>query len=156
MIKTNIQDVTATFLLKKDPVFQDIFNFLRTSKINNIQVGKHNITDQIKANVQEYTTKAENNGRWESHKKFVDLQFILSGKEHIRVARNTELEVIDNQLEQKDALYYQNKSLDVSTELLCPNDMIMLFPEDAHMACLTILKPELVKKIVVKIPTEFF
>jgi YhcH/YjgK/YiaL family protein len=60
------------------------FNFLRAAN-NAIADGRHVITgDSVYANVMSYVTKPAMDGTHEVHRRYVDVQFLLSGEEIIR------------------------------------------------------------------------
>lgn len=49
--------------------------------------GHYEISTDIYANIDCYTTKAEGEGKLESHKKYIDIQLLLDGKTSIRLVR---------------------------------------------------------------------
>ncbi len=50
-------------------------------------VGKYELEGGAYVSVQEYTTKARSEAKYEAHKKFIDIQLILSGRELIAELR---------------------------------------------------------------------
>ncbi|PRO93540.1 DUF386 domain-containing protein [Lactiplantibacillus pentosus] len=155
MIFSNLQDTTAKSLQENNSLDR-VFEFLNDKKLKALSVGKYNLTDTIFAKVQEYSTKKEEKGRWESHKKYADFQYIISGTEFIKVTKNSQLSVKSNELEAKDALYYEKFQGPSSQIKLGPDDFVILFPEDAHEACLNVEGSVDVKKAVIKIPIDYF
>ena len=55
------------------------------NKAEGAAVGKYDLENGAYVSVQEYTTKARSEAKYEAHKKFIDIQMILSGKELIAV-----------------------------------------------------------------------
>ncbi len=59
-----------------------------TATLEQLPLGRLEIDgDKVFALVQEYETRAFNKEMWEAHKKYYDIQFIVSGEEKIMFAR---------------------------------------------------------------------
>lgn len=155
MIYANINDSTTDFISKNSSIGQ-IIDFIKNNDLATLTIGAHDVTQTIRANVQEYLTKPENEGRWESHKQFIDFQFIISGEEFIKVINKKNLTVKTNALVEKDALYYEKYTGKTTDMLLQAGDYLLLTPEDAHEACLNVQKQVSVKKAVIKLPVNEF
>jgi YhcH/YjgK/YiaL family protein len=151
MITGHVQSHTAQFITHQ-PGFSQVKDFLDSHDLANLTVGRHELPDGIIANVQSYQTKTEEDGRWESHQKHIDYQFIVSGMEYIRVADAKTLTIKQDRLAEKDALYYEHYQGPATQILLHPNEFAIMFPEDAHEACLNVARQVTVEKIVFKIP----
>jgi biofilm protein TabA len=105
--------------------------------------------DKIFALHQSYTTKAITEGRFEAHKRFIDLQYIIKGTELIRIAPLKEGQITLPYNKEKDIEFYQ---LHEGTNLLMKPGMVaILYPDDLHAPCLTKDKPALVHKVVIKV-----
>lgn len=155
MIYANVDDSTTDFISKNSSINQ-IIDFIKSNNLVDFTIGAHGITPTIRANIQEYLTKAEADGRWESHKKFIDFQFIISGEEFIKVTNKKNLTVKTNALAEKDALYYEKYTGKTTNVLLQTGDYLLLTPDDAHEACLNVHKQVSVKKAVIKLPVSEF
>ncbi len=98
---------------------------------------------------QLYTTKGPDGRLYESHREYVDVQFVLEGSETIRVVDVGGLTVATEYNPENDAaLYDLADGTDVKLE---SGDFVVLFPHDAHVPQLTSSEPSDVKKIVVKV-----
>jgi biofilm protein TabA len=101
---------------------------------------------------QSYLTKPLSEGRYEAHKRFIDLQYIQTGTELIRVAPRLE-GIEDNATEpydsKRDLEFFQ--LTEGSTLLMKPGMVAILYPEDLHAPCLANGKLALVQKVVVKV-----
>lgn len=153
MIVANLASKNAAWLAEST-AFKPVLNFLQETDLTSLSLGRHDITADIYANVQEYNTKAEADGRWESHVQYVDFQFIQSGTEYVRVHPASALTVKTNALAEKDAYYYEKHSGKATDILLKANDFAILFPEDAHEACLNVDQVTPVRKLVIKVPVK--
>ena len=106
----------------------------------------------IKVMVSAYVTKPRDDGIFESHRKFIDIQYLLKGREIIRWAPVKGLPVKSRYDAKKDiALYkYSGESIPLSIK---KGVFAVFFPEDAHNPGLAFRSVSCrVKKIVVKIP----
>ena len=101
---------------------------------------------------QVYLTKPASEGRWESHRAYIDIQAVAEGSEIMGVCDVGSLVVDEDLTPAKDLLFY--KTSDAGSRLLVgPGEAAIFFPADAHMPCLrTASGPALVRKSVVKVP----
>lgn len=71
-----------------DPKFKKAFEFLRTADLAALPLGNTPIDgDEVFANVQAYTTLPDADAPFESHEKYFDLQFVVSGEERLATRR---------------------------------------------------------------------
>ena len=103
--------------------------------------------DALFALVQEYTSKPVDQGIWEAHRRYIDVQYIVSGREQIFYAP---IECLQPGIyvPEKDFLPLSGSgsSLEITAGFF-----VVFYPEDAHMPGLALTLPEPVKKVVVKV-----
>ena len=133
--------------------FEEAFRFLSRDDLGALPTGRYDINDDaVFALVQTYDTRPPLPRRLETHKKYVDVQFLVSGLETIGLAPLHGLTVTDRYDVVKDAAFY---TADEVTEIpLRTRHFMILFPHEAHQPCLHPslgAKPVAVKKIVVKV-----
>jgi YhcH/YjgK/YiaL family protein len=128
--------------------FQRAFAFLRRSDLSALPVGTHELDGQrIYALVQEYQTKRADEGKWEAHRKYIDVQFIVSGRERFGFAQVNRMPA---------GAYDEAKDMErptgegAFTELRA-GEFIILWPGEPHMPGMALVEPAAVKKVVVKI-----
>lgn len=103
--------------------------------------------------VDEYDSKPETDGRFEAHRMYLDIQYVVSGREWIgcRELEGLKLETPYNA--QKDIEFYLRAEpmtrIDMEAATFC-----ILWPHEAHMPCRMFDKPEPVTKIVIKVKVE--
>lgn len=139
----------------KDPVIRKCIDFIKENGGAEIAPGKHFLENSdIYVNVSEYTTRQMEDSGWEAHKKYADLQVLLTGEERIMVA---DLEKM-NQGAYNEASDYLECSGEMNGAVKVDKDTcVLLLPEDAHMPNVCIdRKPMAVKKAVCKIPVHYF
>ncbi len=109
---------------------------------------------KLRASVSTYDTKSAEGSFFEAHKKYIDLQYIADGEENIGWAYlDNNLKPTDEFDAEKDIGFFDG---DCGSWITVKKDsFVILFPEDAHMPCIsTTDKPESVTKIVFKILCE--
>ena len=115
-------------------------------------VGVYHINQQVKAIVSEYETKLENEHGYEAHKKYIDIQYLLSGEEQIACLPIERLKEVKPYNEENDAAFYAaDPSRQPSYFSLLPGYFAIFYPQDGHMPCLCVNEAKVVKKVVVKV-----
>ncbi len=112
--------------------------------------GHYEITTGVYANIDCYTTKLA--GKLESHKKYIDIQILLSGEERLDYTDTTDLIVSEQYNPEKDIMFYEHPDTFLNSVRLCYGNFIMLYPHEAHQPQMALIEPQQVKKVVVKIP----
>ena len=122
--------------------------------VRDVAPGKYEVRgDDIFYIVDEYETKPVEEGRLEIHRKYLDIQYIVSGSECIGyapLAGLTEETPYDG--ERDLAFYHYEPSM--SKLIFKQGSFAIFWPNEAHMPGRSIESPEKIKKIVVKIRME--
>ena len=125
------------------------FEFLSTQDLENLEVGRYELdSDNLFVLIQEYTGKKEDDGKCEAHKKYIDIQYIISGVEKIGYAPIDTMKVIDPYNEAKDRFFVK---FDGSYNILNKDMFAIYFPQDGHMPGIEVIPGTTIKKAVVKI-----
>lgn len=120
--------------------------------VENDPIGKTVDSDQMYHIVQCYDSKPFEQTKWESHKKYIDIQYIISGLERIDTAIVEDGFTVTSHNEEKDCLLYQtDENAFISPLVLSAGTMAVLYPEDLHRPQIAVGDPQEVKKIVFKI-----
>lgn len=115
------------------------------------QVEKIVLDDENFVLAQAYMTRSRDQGFFESHRKYIDVQCVLEGEEIMEVEPTQRLAVTQPYNDDKDVIKYADTSR-ASTLLLKKGDLAVFYPEDAHMPCLTAGEnPCKVVKAVIKV-----
>ena len=123
------------------------------NKAEGAAVGKYDLENGVYVSVQEYTTKARSEAKYEAHKKFIDIQMILNGKELIAVSPIEKMTISDEYNEEKDFMLFHHND-ECTDYVLEAGDFLILYPQDVHMPCVCVNEKSPVRKIVVKVPVE--
>ena len=127
-------------------------DFLVETDFSKLPDGKIEIDgDKLFAIAQSYQTKSLEESKWEAHRKYIDVQFIVSGGERIGVANIESLSVVTEYDQEKDCMFLEGDGDKITVSA---NDFAVLFPWDAHMPCVIADAPADVRKVVVKIKFE--
>jgi YhcH/YjgK/YiaL family protein len=125
------------------------FEFLKNNDLNALEPGKYEIdgTD-VFALVSEYQSKEHQDCRPEAHRKYADIQYIISGSEMIGFTPLTNQSVTDEYNADKDIVFFSAETVQLVLET---GMFAVFFPQDVHRPCMRIDRPEKVKKVVVKV-----
>ena len=123
------------------------------NKADRAAVGKYELEGGAYVSVQEYTTKARSEAKYEAHKKFIDIQLILSGRELIAVTPIEKMKIKDEYNEAKDVMFFQHND-ECTDYVLEAGDFLILYPQDVNMPGVCVNERSLVRKIVVKVPVK--
>ena len=126
-------------------------NLLYSGKCDELPVGRYDFEDGMYYMVQAYDTK-DFNGEYEAHQNFVDIQYVISGKEQIRMFPTKDLVITRPYNPDKDVLFGTGEGTD--TVFLKDHDAVVLMPDEGHAPQLTACEKCAVKKVVVKIPVK--
>ena len=134
------------------PAWTAAFAFLNSLDAG-AETGKRFIRDnELYAGIDVYTTRAREAAKLETHRKYVDIQILLSGSEIIDVYPKHTLKVSEPYNPERDAEFYHVPTVTPIRVTLTPGRFVVLFPDDAHMPTLNVgLVPQEVKKVVVKV-----
>lgn len=130
-------------------VWDKAFEFLRERDLNQIAPGKYPIDgDNVYASVTEGPSKEFDQSAWESHQNYIDLQYVINGKEKIGVAPIESLTVTKPYDPAKDGANYSGEG---KYYIATPSEFFLFFPSDGHRPNIKVDGYDKVKKLVVKI-----
>jgi len=134
--------------------FRKAFDYLKSNDFNSIEPGKYEIDgEDIYAIVQQYDTKPMSSGKWEAHKKYIDIQFIVNGKEKMGYSHKNKMIVTHEYNSDKDALYLKGEGNYLVAEA---GYFAIFFPTDVHMPCIALNLSTPVKKVVIKVKSDSY
>jgi len=125
------------------------FSFLKEHDLQTISKGRYPIDgDNVYASVTDDSTKNFDRTNWESHRKYIDLQCIISGDEKMGVYPVAKATVTKEYDDKKDVANY---SAEGKFYVGTPGTFFIFFPTDAHRPNITPGGNKPVKKIVIKV-----
>ena len=133
------------------PQLDILFDYINNNIDNKTLDGKYNITKEIYAIVQTCQPKSKDEQFLEKHRKYVDLQLVISGKEKIGWKFfDKSFKILKKYNTKNDISFYLNKP-DTFINLK-KGEFTIFFPEDTHapLCC-----DKIVKKCIIKIPVKY-
>ena len=125
--------------------------FIEKNNLKSFKNGKYNILENdVYVNIQDYQTKLQSEGKWEAHKKYIDIQYIIEGKEKIGIGEIQNFEIIEQYNDENDVEFLKS-SAKQEFLLLKENEFVILYPHDVHKPQICVDYPDYVKKAVVKV-----
>ncbi len=124
--------------------------YLANNDCTTLPVGKIPILgEQIYALVQDNTTKPRDQGVWEAHRKYIDVQFVAAGVEEMGYANIQTLTVKKPYDEQADFALFTGSGSFVTVPA---GSFTIFFPEDGHIPGSAVDdQPAAVRKVVIKV-----
>lgn len=125
---------------------------LQDTNFEALPAGRYDLAgDDIFVLVQDATTKSKEEQKPEVHRKYIDVQFLVRGREAMGVAIDTgNNKVSDDLLAERDVLFYEDMEHE-STLVMSPGDFAIFFPSDVHRPVCQVEGAEAIRKVVVKV-----
>ncbi len=127
--------------------------------------GRYDLDDECYALVQVNSHKSLSGGRFENHRKYIDVQFIVAGRERIFWTKPQPVKELEPYNDAKDIEFFEAVDpLIKASSILLETGMFAIFaPSDWHIPGITpeagiavtegkLARLEAVQKIVVKVP----
>ena len=147
MIKDRLTNAKTYYNLSDN--MQKGLSWLKNTDLENIIDGRYEISgDEVYASVQTYETKDD--AKYESHRKYIDIQYIIKGEEKIGVSDLSNCKTCIDYDFEKDLEFYNINTREEFFELR-KGEFLILYPHEAHKPSISIEKTTTVKKIVVKV-----
>jgi len=137
-----------------NPLMKAAFDFLQKHQDGKLKDGEHEIDGRrIYAIVMEIGTREQKDAIWESHRQYIDIQYVVSGNERMGwVHLDHVKDHVTMQYDAtKDAALYQGDGtwLDVKA-----GEFAVFGPSDVHAPAIRTKGCEKVRKIVVKVAVD--
>lgn len=125
------------------------FAFMRDSDLAHMKPGRYAIDgDNVYATITEGPEKTFEQSAWESHRNYIDLQYVVTGKEKIGRAPVVGATVTQPYNEKADIAHY---TTDGKFYIGDPSAFFLFFPSDAHRPNIHVDGYDTVRKLVIKI-----
>ena len=137
---------------KTNPQWWDkAFAFLKDTKLDSLKPGKYPIDgDNVFATVTEGPTKDTAQTKWEAHRLYLDIHYVISGKEMIGITPVSSASVIIPYDSVKDIGFFAAAGRYYESD---KHIFFIAFPQDAHRPGIKVDGYPTEKKIVIKIRT---
>ena len=127
------------------------FEFLKNTDLKNLKDGKYEIEGaDIFANVQTLKTKNKTEAKWEAHRKYIDIQYLIKGVECMGYGLEHNFkDVVEKYDETKDIEFLNGDKYNFIN--LEENDFVIFYPDDIHAPMLCVNENQEIKKVIVKV-----
>lgn len=127
------------------------FEYIQNTNLLDLENGKYEIDgSNLFVSVQDYTSKPFEEGKFEAHKKYADIQYIIKGKEKLGYTNAAALTPAGDFDTDNDIVFFKEKE-PIEFVHAKEGDFVIFMPEDAHMPCIADGEAAYVKKAVVKV-----
>jgi YhcH/YjgK/YiaL family protein len=129
------------------------FDYLRSTDFAQTTPGRHELDgSRVIAMVSRYQTKRPEEAVWESHRRYIDVQYIASGVERLGYAHlSTNPAIREAYSEERDVLFYEPQQDSLEAQA---GTFLIFFPHDVHAPGLMRDAPAEVLKVVVKVAVD--
>lgn len=122
--------------------------YLQNTDPTKVETGRYVLDgEKLYAMVQQYDTKPKAQGFWEAHRKYIDVQYVARGTEHMGFTHLSQLHPQPYD-EEKDFLKLEGEGEFLTMRA---GTFVILGPDDAHMPGMAVSAPQPVRKVVVKV-----
>ena len=138
----------------KNPTRWDkAFHFLKTADLEHMPPGKQNLEgDNLFISIAEYVPKERELVRYESHQKYIDIQYVIKGEEIMGLTTHDKVAPDEAYNEENDIAFFKydgGKYISAGQE-----NFLVFFPDDVHRPSISTGDSLTVRKIVVKIRVD--
>ncbi|MBA6153214.1 YhcH/YjgK/YiaL family protein [Gelidibacter maritimus] len=131
------------------PGIKKALNYIENTNFNDLPMGKHEIEgNDLFVIFKEYATKQVDGNLLESHRKYIDVQYIVDGVEQMGVTMHTGQDP-KKAYDAVDDYMLFDEPYDIIT--VNKGMFAIFFPNDIHMPDITTGDPSQVKKAVIKV-----
>jgi YhcH/YjgK/YiaL family protein len=143
---------TASRYFSLNPLFADAFAWC-TQHAASVTSGTHAIHgDDLFVITDSGSTQPSTAKRFESHRRYIDIQVTLSGREAYEWLPITELEIDNDFNVDNDVAFYSNPLRPPGRIVLGAGEYAIFFPEDGHRAMLNPAdRPVPYRKVIFKV-----
>lgn len=133
---------------------QKVIDYLKSNDFVKMEPGVYELEGRdIYVQVFDAETGPVEEKRPESHKEYLDIQFLASGEEKLGFTPYLDTYEVDEYIEERDLIFYkkvENEGFIYAT----PGCISVFFPYDIHRPAVAVNEPMTVRKVVVKVRTS--
>ena len=132
------------------PRIKTALEYISKTDFSSMEPGRYELDgSNMFALVQTYDSIPKDQGKWECHRNYIDIQYIAEGAEQIGCNNIGKMKITTEYIPEKDIAFLSGEGDFVTYS---KGSYGIFFPEDAHMPKVAVNNtPAKVKKVVVKI-----
>ena len=153
-LKLNVQESVDKVEFAKQytankAVWDKAFAYFRDTNLDQLTPGKYPVDgENVTAAVTENPTKEFDKTNWESHRKYIDMQYVVQGAEKIGVAPMDKATLTKPYDEARDNANYSAEGKLYEAR---PGTIYIFFPQDVHRPNIRVEGIDKDKKLVLKV-----
>lgn len=128
----------------------EAIRYIATLELAEMQVGTYTVNPEFYFMLQEYTTKDISDCRYEIHRKYIDIQMILTGEEQIDLVGAMEFVETEAYDEKKDVAF-GTAYVEPMQTILRDGSFVVIYPGQGHKPSIAVNGAKTVRKLVAKI-----
>lgn len=134
------------------PRFEKAFDYLKQASLADIPDGKYEIDgDRIFVMIQKGMGQPKSEAKLESHRKYIDIQYVISGTDEMGWRATSTCESIETPYDQeKDIAFYNDEPQ--TWAKIGPGSFTIFTPDDAHAP---MVSDSEIRKAVIKVMKDF-
>lgn len=133
--------------------WEKAFTFLQETNLNSLPEGKLELDgENLFISVNQYHSKEKPDTKYEAHKKYIDIQYVISGEEQIGLTKLNSVSETESYDPKKDLIFYTFEGGEYFKA--SSSNFFIFFPEDVHRPGIKLKESVAVKKLVVKLLSE--
>ena len=130
------------------------FKFLKSNDLSKLELKRYDIDgDNLFATVSEYLSKNEEIAKFEAHRRYIDIQYVISGREVMNIAPMTTVKEILTPYDATKDIEFMTVDKIVNYKAT-PANFFIFFPSDAHRPGLKDGVNSSVRKVVIKVKVD--
>jgi biofilm protein TabA len=133
------------------PGIKAALDYLATIDLESLKPGKHELPNGAYVMVADYQTKPASEKRWEAHRKYIDLQYVVSGVERMGYA---DISAMASPGDYDEANDITRPEGDGDFLTATAGTFAIFYPWDAHLPGVVAGEPCDVRKVIVKVPLQ--
>lgn len=149
----NKKELAVSYFKNKDR-WDKAFAFMKDNDLTKLELRRYDIDgDNLFALIQEYVSKNVEDARFESHQRYIDVQYVVSGKEKMGIASVSQKQDVLEPYDATNDIEFMTVSQDVSCKA-SPERFFIFFPSDLHRPGLKDGENSQVRKVVLKLKID--
>jgi YhcH/YjgK/YiaL family protein len=135
-------------------VIREVIEYLKRHDFVNAEPGTYEIQgNDIYAQVFDARTGRTEDIKPESHRRYLDIQFLAAGEEKLGFAPLDDECEIDEHIKDRDLIFYKKVGNEGFITAV-PGCFSIFFPWDVHRPAVAVNEPMTIRKVVVKVKTS--
>lgn len=144
----------AVSYFKNKERWEKAFKFLKNSDLLKLEPKRYDIDgDNLYATISEYNTKNEETTKFEAHRKYIDIQYVIKGKEIMNLTPRAMVKDVVTPYDSAKDIEFMNVEK-VVKHIATPSNFFIFFPSDAHRPGIKDGVSAPVRKVVIKVKAD--